>query len=105
MIDREYAWLLLSRTPGLGNIKINNLIKHFESIENVFSQKSFPPHLKIPHAAASALKARDYKKITDDLRWLEKQGNHMLTIDDDLYPPLLKQINSCLLYTSDAADE
>jgi DNA processing protein len=94
MIDREHAWLLLSRTLGLGNVKINNLIKHFESIENIFSQSSFPSHLKIPLTAVSTIKNPNFKKITNDIKWLEKQGNHILTIDDDLYPPLLKQINS-----------
>jgi DNA processing protein len=94
MMDREHAWLLLTKTPGLGNVKINNLIKHFESIEDVFSQSRFPSHLKIPAAAVSAIKNPDFKKITNDVMWLEKQGNHMLTIDSDLYPPLLKQINS-----------
>ena len=94
MMDREQAWLLLSRTPGLGNVKINNLIQHFESIENIFSETSFPSHLKIPNAAVSAIRAPDYNKVANDLRWLKKHGNHMLAIDDDLYPPLLKQINS-----------
>jgi DNA processing protein len=94
MMDREQAWLLLTRTQGLGNVKINNLINHFESVENIFTQSQFPPHLKISAASVAALKKPDFNTISNDLKWLEKQDNHVLTIDDDLYPPLLKQINS-----------
>jgi DNA processing protein len=33
----------------------------------------------------------DFNAIKNDILWLEKPNNHILAIDNDLYPPLLKQ--------------
>lgn len=94
MVNTTQAWLLLTRTKGLGSTRISSLLKHFGSAEEIFSQKTFPSHLNIPASILSALKNPDLNSIAQDLTWLEKSGNHLLPIDDDLYPPLLKQINS-----------
>ena len=91
MIDYFTAWLLIIRTSGLGSVRIRKLLNHFESIENIFNQTSYPQHLNLPTAVQRALKNPNVNIVSADLLWLEKNNNHILTIDDDLYPPLLKQ--------------
>jgi len=102
MIDYHQAWFVINRTTGLGSVRIRKLLNHFESIENIFNQTSYPQHLNLPAATQAALKNPNIKNITADLQWLEKVDNHILTIDDDLYPPLLKQADSppALLYVT-----
>lgn len=88
------GWLLLVRCPGIASVKINGLLNHFGSIESLFEQKQFPDFLKIPAQSQEFLKSKDMSRIKDDLNWLEQENNHLLTIDDGLYPPLLKQSQS-----------
>ncbi|VAW34583.1 Rossmann fold nucleotide-binding protein Smf possibly involved in DNA uptake [hydrothermal vent metagenome] len=94
MIDYFQAWLLLNHTKGLGSARISALLSHCETVENIFTQTSFPPHLNIPKAVQSDLKNPNLNAIAKDLTWLQQQNNHILTIDNDLYPPLLKQTDS-----------
>ena len=45
-----------------------------------------------PDAALDYLRAPDWRQVEQDLAWLERPGNHLLTLDDPRYPPLLRQI-------------
>ena len=45
-----------------------------------------------PDAALDYLRAPDWRQVEQDLVWLERPGNHLLTLDDPRYPPLLRQI-------------
>lgn len=38
------------------------------------------------------LKYPDWSIVDQDLLWSEQEGHHIITIDDDAYPPLLKEI-------------
>jgi len=94
-MDYNQAWLLLTHTKGLGFVKISALLSHFGSVEEIFNQSSnLPQHLKIPSSVQYKLKNPDLNSITNDLAWLNKLNNHIVTLDDDLYPPLLKQTDS-----------
>lgn len=95
MMDYNQAWLLLTHTKGLGSVKIAALLSHFDSVEEIFNQSSsFPPHLKIPSPIQSLLKTPDFNSIKSDLAWLQKPNNKIIALDNDLYPPLLKQTDS-----------
>jgi len=93
-MDYHQAWLLLNRTKGIGVAKIRQLLSYYESVEKIFQQPSYPEHLLLNASIKSSLKAPDLKTIESDLRWLNKDNNHLLALDDDLYPPLLKQTDS-----------
>lgn len=106
IMDYYDAWLLAIRTSGLGFVRINKLINHFDGIENIFQQNHYPEHLGIPKAVQTALNNPDINIIGPDLKWLERPNNHVLTIDDDLFPPLLKHTDSPppLLYVTGNPD-
>jgi DNA processing protein len=93
-MEYNQAWLALTRIKGLGDAGIAKLINHYESIENIFKQTSFPQNLALSQPVQNALKKPSLKDITADLHWLEKDNNHLLCLDSELYPPLLKQSNS-----------
>jgi DNA processing protein len=104
-MDYHQAWLLIARTKGLGSVKIRKLLNHFDSIENIFTERNFPQHLNLSPSIKEALVKPNLKSIEADLRWLEKPNNHILGIDNDLYPPLLKQTDApppILFITGDA---
>lgn len=93
-MEYNQAWLMMTRIKGLGIRRISKLLNHFETIENIFNQKSFPGHLNIPQTAQALLQNPDLSLIDLDLKWLKKENNSILAIDNDLYPPLLKKIDS-----------
>lgn len=93
-MDYNQAWLMLTHTKGLGTVRIKQLLEYFKSVENIFTESVFPPNLKIPAAVQSQLKNPNLDLIKKDLIWLEKPNNHIVTIDNDLYPPLLSQTDS-----------
>lgn len=95
-MNMEYtqAWLLLVHTKGLGSKRILDLLNHFKSVETIFSQNSYSPELKLPQSVQQQLKNPNHVGIEQDLAWLEKPNNSIITIDNDLYPPLLKLTDS-----------
>ena len=84
------AWLRLINAPGLGAIRINQLLHEYGSVHNIVARNAFPEHLKIPKQAVAYLQSSD-EIVDQSLRWLEGEQNHLLTLSDDLYPPLLRQ--------------
>jgi DNA processing protein len=38
------------------------------------------------------LRQPDWRRVEQDLAWLERPGNHLLQLDNPRYPPLLRQI-------------
>ncbi len=93
-MEYTQAWLLLVHTKGLGSKRISELLNHFKSVETIFSQNSYPSELKLPQKVQELLKKPNHVGIEQDLAWLEKPNNSIITIDNDLYPPLLKQTDS-----------
>lgn len=93
-MEYNQAWLLLIHTKGLGSKRILDLLNHYGTVEDVFSQNSYSPELKLPQSIQQSLKTPDIKSIEKDLAWLESSNNSIIAIDNDLYPPLLKQTDS-----------
>ena len=91
-LSHTEAWLRLINAPGLGSIRIGRLLERFGSVEQIVRQKQFPPDFQIPQPALDFLQASTpHESVTQALQWLEGPDNHLLTIEDDLYPPLLRQ--------------
>ncbi|TDR23790.1 DNA-processing protein DprA [Marinicella litoralis] len=91
--NNKASWLHLLSAPGLGFARITQLLNHFGTAAQVVAQKSFPPEFNIPSKALHHLNQASNDDIAQELAWLEKANNHLLTIDDPLYPPQLKQIS------------
>jgi DNA processing protein len=92
--DHARAWLALVLAPGLGGRGTSRLTEAFGS-----------PRLWSDHSdaelAACGLKPDLIRSLRhpDDtwmaraLAWLEAPEHHLITLDDPLYPPLLREIN------------
>ncbi len=93
-MDNTNAWLLMNRTKGLGIATIQKLLSYFDTAENIYLNQRFPSELSLPQSIKQSFIKPNFKSIESDLRWLEKNNNHILTIEDDLYPPLLKNTDS-----------
>ena len=92
-LNNKASWLHLLNAPGLGFARISNLLTHYADANEIIKQKSFPSEFKIPKQAVNYLSKASNDNIQLELDWLEKSGNDVLTLDDALYPPQLKQIS------------
>lgn len=87
-------WLSLCRVPGLGPTTYNALVQHFGCPRQVF--EATPQQLAKCGLQNSILKGLtscpDQSLIAADLKWLEHEENHILTLHHPDYPPLLKEL-------------
>ncbi|MFK8011535.1 MAG: DNA-processing protein DprA [Marinicellaceae bacterium] len=93
-MDYNQSWLMLTRTKGMGYKRISYLLNHFKKVENIFFQSDYPNFLKIPQSTQQLLKKPNLDLIKQDMQWLKKDNNHLLAIDNDMYPPLLLKTDS-----------
>lgn len=88
-------WLALTLAPQLRNSLMLKLIKQFCSIEEIFTaplELLFP---KIQPQTLAYIKNPDWKAVEKNLLWLnENEKHHILTINDQNYPQLLREIAS-----------
>ncbi len=86
-------WLALVRTSGIGSRTFLHLLDEHDP-ENIFSlSHASLSKLGLKNSIIDAIKAPDWEIIESDLAWLKKDGNHAITLHDNLYPELLKQID------------
>ncbi len=83
----------LLNAPGLGLVKVSHLLDHFGDVNDILQAKRFPSNFNIPQSATNYLSQASDDDISAELHWLEKDSNDILTLDDPLYPPQLKQIS------------
>ncbi len=80
------------RTPGIGSKTICHILEHLEP-EQVFSASyGTLSKLGLNEAIIAALRQPDWPSVEQDMSWLKQTGNHALTLHDERYPPLLKEI-------------
>lgn len=133
MDDTAY-WLALQRIPGIGTITFHKLVKQFGSPRNVFESYSIDNSFdnsidnsfdtkenhrlktgprenlllknKIRKDILNQLKNPNWQLVEKDLQWAKQANNHILTLLDPKYPPLLKQIADPppLLYVTGCPD-
>ncbi|MFO1371119.1 MAG: DNA-processing protein DprA [Candidatus Competibacteraceae bacterium] len=85
--------MALLRAPGVGPARFARLLGHFGSAAAVFAGDHAEwVQMGLPDTALDYLRQPDWRRVKQDLAWLERPGNHLLTLDDSRYPPLLRQI-------------
>ena len=96
MIQTENSlrdWLALTHVSKLGPIRIHSLLEIFDNPAAILSagisgwQQAGLSDKMIQH-----LSAPDWDKVDADLKWAEQDNASILTLDDDRYPSLLKNI-------------
>ena len=92
-LNNKASWLHLLNAPGLGFSRISKLLMHYPDASDIIQQSSFPSEYNIPQQAINYLSKASNDDIRLELNWLAKPGNDVLTLDDPLYPPQLKQIS------------
>ncbi|HOE16003.1 MAG TPA: DNA-processing protein DprA [Syntrophorhabdaceae bacterium] len=88
-MDERTACIALSRIEGLNNFQKREIAFASGEIGPLFEGKR---NHCIKGLTAPILSFRDWKGIGDDLKALEKMGADVLTIKDEEYPQLLREI-------------
>lgn len=97
MSESITAWLRLHHTPTVGPATFLKALDYFGSPETVLASSSAQlrgsgifrqPALDF----LSQSESQQMATIEADLRWLDEDGTHLLTLSDERYPPLLKEI-------------
>lgn len=86
-------WLAIHRAPGVGPATFQELLQRFDSPQNILDAK--PTDLAecgLHNKTLKYLKEPDWKGVEQDMTWLEQPDNHILTLNDSDYPPLLREI-------------
>jgi len=88
-----YYWLALLRIYGLGPIYGQRLLKAFPKIADIFiADRAALLNLGISNAIIDNIKNPPQTLIEKDLKWLEQPNHHLITLQNDYYPSLLKEI-------------
>lgn len=92
-VQAEY-WLALVRAPGVGPVSFLRLLEHFESPKEVFEAgRSRWRELNLKAELIAYLLNPDWYAVEQDMQWLAKPGNLMLTLSHPDYPPRLREIH------------
>lgn len=85
-------WLALVHTPGIGPVTFKRLLEQFGNPEAIFDTRHDSPEAILSEPVLKYLRQPDWHAVEKDLAWLHQDGNHILTLQDPLYPPLLREI-------------
>jgi DNA processing protein len=87
------SWLALTHTPKLGPVRIHSLLEIFDNPSVILDAgRSGWKQAGLSEKMIEHLSAPDWDKVDADLKWLDQENASILTLDDDRYPPLLKNI-------------
>lgn len=87
------SWLALSHTPKLGPIRIHSLIEIFDNPSAILDAgRSSWKQAGLSEKLIQHLSEPDWDKVDADIKWVEQENANILTLDDDCYPPMLKDI-------------
>jgi DNA processing protein len=90
------SWLRLAAVPGVGRITAAHLLRQFGSPAAILkaSFDQLVQHVTPAQAASllSSVSSETARLVDTTLAWLEQPGNHILTLLDPAYPPLLAEI-------------
>ncbi len=86
-------WLALSMVPGLGPIKCHQLLELFSSPRKILcSDDAQLRKAGLNQASITSLRKPDQDQLDKNLHWLDNPDHHLITLDDDDYPSLLRAI-------------
>jgi DNA processing protein len=85
-----HYWLALLHLPGVGPVRLHELLTRHGSPRGLFEQgardSTLAPELR------EALRTPDWGAVDGSLAWAGA-GRHIVTLDDPRYPPLLAQVH------------
>ena len=92
--DELPYWLALVRIPGIGPVTAQALLARWDSPRRLFEagDAAFHQIRRIGEPAQAFVRQPDWAAVENDLQWLAQPHCHALTLRDECYPPLLKQI-------------
>ncbi len=90
--DRAF-WLALHRIRGLGPIGQRKLLDAFPTVKQIFSaDDSTLKKTGLNKKSRASVYQPDWETIEADLVWLDMPDHHLITINDEAYPTLLREI-------------
>lgn len=93
LLVEHISWLKLATTPHIGAKRFLKLINYFGSASKVLEADNNEwLALKMPIEAVNNRRNRDEKQLDMILQWLEENNHYLLTLHDENYPHLLKEI-------------
>lgn len=94
-MSRTEAYLVLNLLPGIGPIRVRRLLQSFGSPERILSATA-AELLAVPgigREMADSIRAWEGQvDLAEELRRVDRHGIELLTIEDDRYPPALREI-------------
>lgn len=88
--DELHHWLALLHLPGVGPVRLRELLMRHGSPRALFAQGAHDPALE-PELRA-ALRTPSWEAVERDLAWVGGE-RHIITLQDIGYPPLLAQLH------------
>lgn len=87
------SWLILALVPGLAARRIVELTEHFGGAEaTVGAGTAALNGAGLSQAQVTAIQQPDEERLEAARAWLGENDNHLVTLEDERYPPLLKRI-------------
>lgn len=94
-MQQTQAWLTLTHVNQLGPATLDKLFQHFDSPTKILAASNGElQSIGINKSIISGLQQPNEAAIQRDLSWLQNENHHLITIHDDAYPELLKQITN-----------
>ena len=92
--NNEY-WVILNLIPGVGALRIKRLLEYFGTPERILSAPASELRKIEGIGREFAGRITRWKETVDvgrELELVEMQGAHVITLGDENYPPLLREI-------------
>lgn len=90
--SRTRAWLTLLRAPGIGPATLRSAIsRHADAAHALDALKR---DAQLAPEACAWLQSPDEQRLDLDEAWLAVPGHHLLTIDGDDFPMLLREVSA-----------
>jgi len=83
-------WLALLHAPGIGAVRFHELLSACGSIEALFLGTHT---LELPEKLRRYLRDPNWVAVEEALAWQQQEGCHILTLEDEAYPALLREID------------
>jgi len=94
-MEKYLPWFVLKNVPGIGDILYKRLIETFNTPENVFNAPE-DQLKKIKKISTRTIQAIQHPKALDkaekELKTIKNSGFKLISMNDDAYPALLKEI-------------